>query len=362
NQTTEGIDVGLALGFLNGRINLDLAYYNNRTFNQILSANIPPSSGATTFVFNTGQTSNKGIEITLNAQAIKQENFRWDITLNASKNNNWVDKLDGNAQYIQFASLWDTYGPAIRLTEGDRFGTIYGYIIQRDAQGRKIVTNDGTRYLVEAERTPMGNTSPKWLAGLNNTFQYKNFELRTLVDAKIGGDMFSGTYGYSILTGQSPMTLKERMGGGLPYTDANGNTRNIGVVMEGVKENGQINDEVVHYLWKYMGNMGVGWGDWSLPDGRRFKFNDESVIFENTWVKMREISLAYHLPKTITNRIKVIQGLTAYLTARDLFYIYKTAPDNINPEGTNGAGNADGFEWGSLPGMRSFALGLRFNF
>jgi iron complex outermembrane recepter protein len=118
-----------------------------------------------------------------------------------------------------------------------------------------------------------------------------------------------------------------------------------------VHEDGTPNTTVVHYYYKYMPNAG-GWG----------KFVSTPGILENTWVKMREITFAYTLPSKVLDRSKVFQSLTLSFTGRDLFYIYTTLPDKINPEGIMGAGNAQGFEWASFPGTRSWVFGLSASF
>jgi iron complex outermembrane receptor protein len=152
-------------------------------------------------------------------------------------------------------------------------------------------------------------------------------------------------------TGQSPATLLERDGGGLPITDANGNTTNTGVILEGVHEDGTPNTTVVPYIYKYLPNAG-GWGHFLTKPG----------IIEDSWVKFRELTLVYNFPATLVSKTKVFQELSLSITARDLFYIYSSLPDHINPEGTMGAGDAQGFEWGSLPGTRSFSFGISVRF
>jgi len=77
---------------------------------------------------------------------------------------------------------------------------------------------------------------------------------------------------------------------------------------------------------------------------------------------MREISLSYTLPQSLIAKTKVFQNLTLSITGRDLFYIYTTLPDKINPEGIMGSGNAQGFEWASYPGTRSFIFGISASF
>jgi iron complex outermembrane receptor protein len=85
-------------------------------------------------------------------------------------------------------------------------------------------------------------------------------------------------------------------------------------------------------------------------------------VIENSWVKMREISLSYTLPKGILEKSKVFQSMSLSIVGRDLFYFYTTLPDKINPEGIMGSGNAQGFEWASFPGTRSFTLGVSVTF
>ena len=100
-----------------------------------------------------------------------------------------------------------------------------------------------------------------------------------------------------------------------------------------------------------MPNAG-GWG----------KFLSKPGVFENSWVKMREIALTYTVPVSVIKRLKFIQDLSVNVVGRDLFYIYSSLPDNVNPEGANGSGNAQGLEWGSFPSFRSITLGANVKF
>jgi iron complex outermembrane receptor protein len=182
-------------------------------------------------------------------------------------------------------------------------------------------------------------------------FKYKNFTLATLVDTKWGGDIYSGSYAISLQTGQSPETLLERDGGGLPYTDPYGHTSNVGVILQGVHQDGTPNTTVVHYYYKYLNAGGWGPGVLTTP-----------AVLENTWVKCREIAISYTLPEKLIKKINIFQELSFSIVGRDLFYIYKTLPDNINPEGILGAGDAQGFEWASMPGTRSFSFQINAKF
>ena len=77
---------------------------------------------------------------------------------------------------------------------------------------------------------------------------------------------------------------------------------------------------------------------------------------------MREISLSYHFPPELIRKTRVFQTLSLSIVGRDLFYIDSSLPDKINPEGIMGSGNAQGFEWASMPGTRSVTFGISASF
>jgi len=350
-QRVNSYEIGTNMEFLNGKIALDFTYYYVRSFDQIMTLPIPGSSGAGYIRTNEGELTNKGIEIILNTIPVHQKDFTFKTGLNFSRNRNHVESLGGNADSYEIANIWGLNGPAMILHANEDFGTISGYDYVYNAAGQPILNDEGTKYLVTEKRVPIGNASPKFTAGWSTSFKYKNITLNTVVDTKWGGDIYSGSYVISLQTGQSPSTLLERDGGGLPYTDPTGYTSNIGVILPGVHQDGTPNTTVVHYYYKYMPNAG-GWGHLLSTPG----------ILENTWVKCREISLSYTLPAALIKKVKVFQELSFSIVGRDLFYIYTTLPDNINPEGVMGAGDAQGFEWASMPGVRSFSFQINAKF
>ncbi len=351
-QRVNSYEGGLSLGFLDNRIELDFTYYYLYSFSQILEdLPVPVSSGASGITINEGVLTNKGFEIVLNTVPVKTRNVLFKTGLNISRNRNKVKRLGDNAKVLPLADIWGLNGPAMVLREGDEYGTIYGYDYVYHENGQRILNDEGTKYLITDTRVPIGNSSPDFIGGWYTEFFFKGFRLGTLVDVKWGGDIYCGSYVINLQTGQSPETLIERQGGGLPYTDPDGNTSNIGVILDGVYADGTPNDKVVHYYYKYLPNAG-GWG----------KFISTPGVMENSWVKMREISLSYTFPNSIIGKAKIFQNLTLSITGRNLFYFYTTLPDKINPEGIMGSGNAQGFEWASMPSSRSFTFGLSASF
>ncbi|WP_143307050.1 SusC/RagA family TonB-linked outer membrane protein [Chitinophaga vietnamensis] len=370
NTTT---DVGLVLGFMNNRINLDMRYYKGKSRNQILRSPLPSSSGVDNIVVNTGVLENSGMEMILRAKVIDRKDFQWDVALNLAHSNNKLLSLSDGTDHVDMNSTWGdggAHGPVVSARVGDQFGTIYGYDYIYDKKtGLPLMAQDplgnpamnGTLYQATPGLVPLGNATPKLTGGITNTFTYKNISISTLIDAKIGGQIWSGTYATIMQQGQAPETLKERDGGGLPYTTPNGTKTNWGVILPGVFPDGKVNDKVVHYYYKYM-TYGV-WSSTDLGNGvKGSDWIDRNAIFDNTWVKMREISINYQLPDRIARKTKVFQSASLSLVGRDLFYLYTTLPDRINPEGVNGAGNAQGLEFMSLPSFRSLGFQVRVSF
>ncbi len=351
-QRANSFETGLTLGLWDDKINLDLTYYQINSFDQILDSPLPASSGASEIRINTGKLQNKGFEAILNYVVMKKRNFFWETGLNISRNRNVVVSLGEGAKILELANIWDLNGPAIAVQEGQEYGTIVGYdYVYHEETGQPILNDAGTQYLITDSRVPIGNAAPDFIGGWTMRLGYKGFKLSTLVDTKWGGDIYAGSYVIGLQTGQSPETLLERDGGGLAYTDPEGNTRNIGVILDGVYADGTPNDQVVHYYFRYVGNTG-GWG----------RFLSTPGILENSWIKLREVALSYELRPNFLDKVKAFQNLTLSLVGRDLFYLYTSLPDRINPEGVRGSGNAQGLEWASFPGTRSISIGLNASF
>ena len=348
-----GVDFGLW-----DKFNMDFTYYDIYSWDQILASPMAVSSGSSSARINTGVVTNKGIEAIMNYNVFQKPDSYLQVGLNFARNTNRIVDLGGADMYI-LSEVWGSNGPAIAVQEGEEYGTIYGwdYVYAYDANGNKrpVLNAEGTEYLKTNQRVPVGNCAPLVTGGINMKYNYKNLSVYALVDAKLGGDVYCGSYVIAMQTGQSNETLYEREGNGLPLYDAEGNfLGNYGVILPGVQvdpETGAVteNEQVVHYYYKYMPNYG-GWGNYLTTPG----------IVNNTWIKLREITVSYNFPSRILEKLKVFQNASISVTGRDLFYIYKTLPDNINPEGTLGTGNAQGLEYGSFPMTRSFIFSLRF--
>ncbi|HSO85498.1 MAG TPA: SusC/RagA family TonB-linked outer membrane protein [Draconibacterium sp.] len=359
-QRSSSREIGLDLRMFDGRFKFDITYYNTLSENQIMSAPIPVSSGFSSVKFNSGEMQNQGIEIITSYDIIRKKDLTWTLGFNGSRNENKLLSLDGVNKVIEVGSFFGGAGPVLQVEVGEKYGNIYGWDYVYNEKGNKVVVTRkdangnvfGTLYKTTPTRVKIGNATPDLTGGINSTLRWKRFNLYALVDYSYGGDIWSGDYATSLSSGLSPSTLLERNGGGLPYTYPDGTTANHGILMEGDLEDGTPNTNVVHYTWKY-GRLGSwGGGNLSTPS-----------ILRNDWVKMREITLTYDVDQKFVQKVKFIQNLSLSFTGRDLFYIYTSLPDKLNPEALSlTAGNAQGLMFGALPGMRSFSFAINVGF
>lgn len=363
-QTSESLEFGVSLGFLNNRINLDFTYYDITSENQIMDAAIPLSSGANRVRFNSGELSNKGFDFTLKASPIRTEDFSWDVTLNGAKNKNRIIALAEGVFEQQIATVFGTKGAFMKVAPGEDYGTIYGTDFELDDQGRKQIVNIlnkdgsgeviGTQYVVGSDPVKIGNAAPKLTGGLGNNFRFKNFRLTSLIDFKLGGDIYSFDHSVSMGSGLAPETAAARNGGGLSYTYPDGTSDDVGMIMDGYNvDDGRENDRVVHPVY-YYGITYTGWTHLNRPRSLS--------VFENSWVKLRELSLTYDVPKSLLGKTKIVNNLSLSVVGRNLFYIHTTLPDHLNPEAINGTGNGQGLQWSAFPSMRTIGFRLRAGF
>ncbi|MDB5089034.1 MAG: TonB-dependent Receptor Plug Domain protein [Mucilaginibacter sp.] len=370
-QRSKSFEIGPDLGFFNSRLNVNFTYYNTYSDHQILTVPVAGSSGINSVLINSGALRNRGVELTVNAKVIKTSNFSWDVTLNAAHNQNKVVALEQGIKSLQLGSWFGGDGVIMKVDAGDNYGNIYGSDYKYAPNGQKIVNlvydnglNTGhgpvlgAQYATSDSIVKIGNATPKLTGGISQTFRYKNFSVYVLTDFKIGGQIWSGDYATLMGQGMAPETVYERDGHGLPYTFPDGTKANVGVILPGVVQGATPgtytpNTSVVNSWWKYAGN----YQSWD---------NDPIVrtnsIFNDSWAKLRELSITYNLPKDFVQKTKVFQSLSFSLIGRDLFYLFTTLPDKINPESIVSSGNVQGIQFGGLPGVRSYGFSVKAGF
>ena len=190
-EKTSSIEAGFEAAFWDNRLYLDFTYYKTDSRNQILKLATTAASGYTSQVRNAGHIRNRGYEIQLGAVPIQtSKGFRWNLDLNYGANSSKVVKLDDEGLITSY-QLYSS-GIQILASVGEAYGTLFGTSYVRDANGNVVVDANGLPKISTTNKT-LGKFTPDWTGGISNTFSYRSLSLSFLIDASVGGSIFSNT-------------------------------------------------------------------------------------------------------------------------------------------------------------------------
>ncbi len=329
-------EFGLDASFFNNRLGIDFTYYNKDTKNQILQLSLPPTSGAEAKVVNAGLVNNSGYEIGLTATPIKNDDFSWNTRFNFTKNTNEIVEL---AEGLPSTIIARQFSDVVQLvaTEGRQYGDLVGTTFSRDANGNKIYDINGLPVVGESD--VIGNVTPDFLLGITNTLSYKNFELDFLLDIRSGGDVFSFTDRLAASQGVDEITLQGREF----YTGGNG----ILVPANATIEGGVLDPQVAA--------RGVEPGAYF----GRLNGISENWITDGSFVKLRQLSLTYKLPKSFLSKLSISSASISYV-GRNLAILHKNTK-NFDPEvGFNTA--IQGIEFFDMPSTSTHGVKIDVSF
>ncbi len=362
NELTESLEFGVDLRFLKNRIGLDLTYYNSNTSNQILNLTVSDASGYNSKIINAGEIKNSGIEATLRLAPVDRSGFRWNIDFNYAKNTSEVVILDGQIQTYRLISNADHPSfSEIHAQVGAPYGNIIGYAYQRAPDGQKIV-NEAGMYLRESEVSVLGNITPDWIGGLNNTFTYKRIALNILIDFVQGGDIASSTKYEMTRKGTGAWTLEGRRpqpryleGDIIPPGSSVGDPMPYTGILDGVVE---IKDEAGNVTGYEKNTLAVqGQNYWA---NRAWDGISEEFIEDGSYISLREVMLSYMFQFNKSP----ITGLTITAFGRNLAYLQNEMDYlGLSPESApNTSGGASGIEALGVPSTRTFGFNIKLTF
>lgn len=323
-------EVGFDLYAFNSRAKLSATYYVQKSNDLLLAADVDPATTYQSAFGNYANMENKGFEVQLGLNVIKKDNFYFDVDLNFATNRNKVTSLGGLDSY----ELGGQWGVTLQAQAGEPFGLLVGRGFERNENGEIIYENGLPK--VDNTQQILGDINPDWTGGINLSMGYKNFSLSTLIDAKMGGEIHSMTYAWGRYAG----VLEETLYG-----------RETGIVGDGV--------------------MADGNGGWTqnnvVTEAKAFNQavygnnNEESAIFDASYVKLREVRVGYSLPKKWLDNT-FIDNIKLSVVARNLAILYKKTP-HIDPEtGFSSNNNEQGQEFGQLPSARNIGFNLNVQF
>ncbi|WLD23421.1 SusC/RagA family TonB-linked outer membrane protein [Flavobacterium dauae] len=333
-EETTSTEFGIDARLFGDRLGFDVAYYNTVSDNQILSVPLDYATGYSSQYINAGKVQNRGIEAMLYFSPIKTNNFQWRTTFTYAKNKNEILELAAGIEGGEQQDLASSGTVTIIGKVGGSTGDMYGYGFVRNEEG-KIIYDANTGLPVRpTEETYQGNAYADWKGGWMNSFTYKGWSLGVTLDGSFGGKLYSQSY--------HKMMEHGHLNGSLPG-------REDGYIIgDGVVQNAD-------------GSYSPNTKKVAVPDYYKEYYrraNVEANTFDATWVKLREISIAYSFPKSFLERHK-LKGLTVSAFGRNL-YTWSDFPI-YDPEtaALNGANMVPGVEMGQLPSPATYGFNLK---
>lgn len=343
-EKTGSYNIGLDLGLFENRIYLSVDAYDKRTTDLLYNVSIPAITGFTSTITNVGEINNKGVEIELTSRNITG-NFNWQTSFNLSNNINKVVDLGPVDERIYNHSL----GMSWILKEGEPMFSYYGYkiagIYQTEAEiensphlpgakpGNPVIDDTNQDGVINPEdKVILGNFQPKYLIGMVNDFAWNNFDLNIAIQSSLGAKIYN-----------------------LENQYYEGNT--LGAMRRSLAKNQWWSAEEP--------------GDGKTPAAAlsqlvQYNANTDYYIENASYLTIKNLNLGYTLPANVAPRIGM-KNLRIYVSVNNLLLIKDKGNHAYNPEGTTGGeisgiNSIPGYNAGSEPISRIFALGLNIDF
>ena len=326
-ETTKTFNIGIDFGILNNRINGNIDFYKSTTTDLLLQRNLPKISGYSNVYMNMGKTANTGLEITINSKNIVTKDFTWGTSLVWSWNKNEIKDLYGDEK-DDIGNGWFIGEPISVIYDYEMEGIwqedeiAAGKHLNQDPQAQagdvklKDINGDG-KIDPNDDKVIQGQTTPKWTAGLTNTFSYKGFTLSIFIQT------------------------------------AQGHKRSNSLLRMAADEQGRRNSTTEVGYW--------------TPENKSNEYRSLSKT-SNRWgytfprdasyTRIKDVTLSYTFPTQITNLLH-LSSLTAYVSGRNLYTF--TDWKGWDPEADITQRGWSGYE-NNYPMTKSFVFGLNVTF
>ena len=336
-EETAQTNLGLDMGFFNDRLSVTIDAYKKRTTDALLNVPVGGWWGFGTQRVNSGVIDNKGLEVGISTVNYRTDKFTWNTSLNLAYNKQEIVSLADNVKIIST----NTSNPSgtvsgqefTRLEPGKEMGVLYGYkyagviktgetyAAQPDSKpgDPKFEDLDGNGTITAADRTYLGNSTPHFIAGLNNDFRYGNFDVNIF---------FQGAFDYSVYN------MTDMVGESTTSTDA------LNRWVAGTNENTDIPRDG-YYKSKYG------------------SYVNSKFVEEASYLRLKNISIGYTIPESALKQAKFIDSIRLYAIGQNLatFTNYSGNDPEINGHSGNNLGG--GIDFNSFPASRTFILGIK---
>ena len=340
-------EVGMDMKMFQNRLGLDVALYNKDTKNQIIVAGVSPESGYTGKVRNVGWINNKGVEVHLYGSPLKSKDFEWEMGVTFAKNWSLVKELWDNVENYLWTSAYDvTYmmikGQAVGMFQVPQIQTVTD--TKSPYFGKTVVNASGLPVIVANSYRTIGSSNPDFTMGLTTSWRYKSFTLGAVFDYRQGGYFYSNTARMLDWNGNGTNTMFNNR---QPFLVPN----SVKQISTGVYADNDIplmtTGGVLNY-WNYSSsNKGM----------------EGNAVLPRTYVKLREVSLSYNVPKKVLASTPLTDA-TISIIGRNLL-MWTAAKNNfVDPDQSNyGNDITSNFgEFSSAPSVRNLGVSLKLNF
>ncbi len=335
-ESNHQANIGLDMGFLNGRLNATIELYRKKTSDLLLGVPIGQWWGFSTQIINAGSIENKGIELSVTSDNIKKRDFTWSTTFNIAYNRQKCLSLANNVAIIS----QNTANPSgvvsgrefTRLEPGRELGEIYGfkylgviksgetYTPQPNSKpgDPKYADLNGDGIITQNDRTYLGNTNPHYIAGLGNDFQYKNFNLNVF---------FQGAFDYSLYN-MNRLVLESTTSADALNRWVAGKNESTNIPREG------------YFLGKYG------------------SYVNSRFVEPASYIRLKMVALSYNVPASVLRHTKFIDGIKVYASGQNLLTVTKYT--GTDPEVSTHSGNlSGGIDFNSFPAFKTFVFGVK---
>lgn len=367
-------NVGLDFSLLNNHVQFSLDYYKNKTKDLLVSVPVPTTSGYVTQIQNVGATANNGFEAQVSASLIQKRNFSWNASFNVSFNQNEVLSLGKQTSFLQSSGWAGSNNPADYIIKvGSPVGSMYGlvndgyytvndfdynsatqtYTLKPGVPNDISVTGlspqpgiikykdlNGDSIVNSKDERIIGNANPKFFGGLNQQFQYKNFDLSIFINFQYGNDIVNDNkleFGSGYTPNANLLSIENSR---WKTIDANGN------VVTDPKALADLNKNAT--LWR------------PITTGSAF-YPQSWAVEDGSFIRINNITFGYSLPNSLIKKMKM-QRFRAYVTVNNLGVITNYSGYDPEVNTRRSTPMTPGVDFSAYPRSTSYIFGLNVTF
>jgi len=336
------LEFGTELQFLNNKINVDFAYYTQKSEGQLLTVQIPTSTGFSNLALNVGQTKNWGYEADVKIQLLRTSKVNWDLNLRGSINDNKVIKLYPGVK--EFFVSGYTYGGTY-VMENQTYPMLKATSYTRDDQGRVIINAAANspsqgHPITTGPLKEFGRVTPKYMLGAGTSVSFANFTLTTNWEYRGGNVMFSDLAKQMTFTGSGKWTENRE-----PHIFPNSSYLDA-ASGKYVPNTTIMTREAEYELWV-----------------TAYRNINENFVAPAWFIKMRDINLSYSFSNNLVSKTKIFSGASIAIYGRNLIAIVDKANQFADPEFSFTTGNGIGINnTDQTPPVRQLGINLNLNF